>query len=110
MKPLLSSLLIIAALTAAPSPAKRKFTGKITDSMCATADHSRMRMGPTDAECTIACITAHGALYVLYDGKEVYTLSDQQTPEKFTGKKVAVTGTLDAKTKTIHVDSIIAAK
>jgi hypothetical protein len=69
-----------------------------------------MRMGPTDAECTIACVLAHGALYVLYDGKEVYTLSDQQTPERFAGKKVTVTGTLDAKTKTIRVASITAAK
>jgi len=67
-----------------------------------------MRMGPTDAECTIACINAHGALYVLYDGKEVYTLSDQKTPEKFAGKKVTVTGTLDAKSTTIQVDSITA--
>ena len=33
-----------------------------------------MRMGPTDAACTIACISAHGATYVLYDGKDVYTL------------------------------------
>ncbi len=69
-----------------------------------------MRMGPTDAECTIACINEHGAVYVLYDGKDVYTLSDQQTPEKFAGKKVTVTGTLDAKAKVIHVDSINAAK
>jgi len=108
MKPLIFSLLIIAALTAAP--AKEMFTGTITDSMCAEADHSRMRMGSTDAECTVACVAAHGALYVLYDGKEVYTLSDQQTPEKFAGKKVTVTGTLDARTKTIQVDSITAAK
>src|ERR1051326_8052148 len=93
------SLLVIAALSAAQG--KVTFTGVITDSMCATADHSRMKMGPTDAECTVACVLAHGALYVLYDGKEVYTLSDQATPEKFAGKKVTVTGTLDAKTKTI---------
>ena len=106
MKPLIFSLLIIAALAAAQG--KRTFIGAITDSMCATADHSRMRMGSTDAECTIACISAHGAMYVLYDGKEAYTLSDQQTPEKFAGKKVTVTGTLDAKTKTIQVDSITA--
>jgi hypothetical protein len=108
MRPLLFSLLLMAALTAAPG--KRKFTGAITDSMCATADHSRMKMGPTDAECTIACINEHGALYVLYDGKEAYTLSDQKTPEKFAGKKVTVSGTLDAKTKTIQVDSIVAAR
>ena len=108
MKPLIFSLLVVAALAAAQG--KQKFTGAITDSMCATADHSRMRMGSTDAECTIACISAHGATYVLYDGKEVYTLSDQQTPEKFAGKKVTVTGTLDARTRTIQVDSITTAK
>src|SRR3984957_12709581 len=108
MKRLFIGLVIMAALVAAPG--KRKFTGAITDSMCATADHSHMKMGPTDAECTIACINEHGALYVLYDGKEVYTLSDQRTPEKFAGKKVTVAGTLDAKTKTLQVDSINAAK
>jgi hypothetical protein len=108
MKPLLVSVLTIAALNAAP--AKQKFTGIITDSMCATADHSRMRMGSTDAECAIACSDAHGAQYVLFDGKEAYTLSDQKTPERFAGKKVTVTGTLDAKTKAIQVDSITAAK
>jgi len=69
-----------------------------------------MRMGPTDAECTIACVRAHDAFYVLYDGKAAYILSDQQTPEKFAGQKVTVTGTLDAKSHTIQVDSITAAK
>jgi len=108
MKPLILSLLIIAALAAAPG--KRKFTGTITDSMCAQADHSRMRMGPTNAECTMACVSAHDAMYVLYDGKEVYTLSDQRTPEKFAAQKVTVIGTLDARTRTIQVDSITAAK
>src|SRR5512142_515108 len=112
MKPLLLGSLIIAALVAAPE--KQKFTGVVTDSMCSSADHKGMRMGPTDAECTVACVLAHGALYVLYDGKEVYTLSDQTAPEKFAGKKVTVTGTLDSKTKTIHMDnsvgSITAAK
>ena len=86
-----------------------KFTGTITDSMCPTADHSRMRMGSNDAECTIACMSSHGAPYVLYVGKDTYNLSDQKTPEKFAGKKVTVTGTLDAKTSTIRVDSITAA-
>ena len=108
MKPLIVSLLLVSALSAAQ--AKRQFTGTITDSMCAEADHSRMRMGATDADCTIACVSAHGALYVLYDGKQSYTLSDQQTPEKFAGKKVTVTGSLDGKTSTIQVDSITAAK
>ena len=104
MKPLLVSLLISATVAAAQG--KQSVTGTITDNICAAADHSRMRMGPTDAECTIACIEAHGATYVLYDGKEIYALSDQKTPEKFAGKKVIVTGSLDVKTKTIRVDSI----
>jgi len=97
------------ALLAAP-PAKQTFTGVVTDSMCPDADHSQMRMGPTDAECTNACVNIHDAMYVLYDGKQTYTLSDQKTPERFAGKKVTVTGTLDAKTKTIRVGSITAAK
>ena len=108
MKRLILSVLAIAALAAAQR--KQTFTGAITDDMCARGDHSGMRMGPTDAECTIACVMVHGASYVLYDGKEVYTLSDQQKPEKFAGKKVTVTGTLDAKARTIQVDSIAAAK
>src|SRR2546428_7547823 len=108
MKHLISSLLAVAALSAAPG--RQTFTGIITDNMCAKASHSQMRMGPTDAECTIACIGVHGATYVLYGGKDVYTLSDQRTPEKFAGQKVRVIGTLDTKTKTIQVDSIAAAK
>jgi hypothetical protein len=108
MKTRILLLLLIAVFAAAQG--KQRFTGIITDSMCADGDHSHMRMGPTDAECTVACVLAHGAQYVLYYGKQTYTLSDQQTPEKFAGKKVTVTGTLDAKTKTIRVDSITAAK
>jgi hypothetical protein len=107
LKSLIASLLMIAALPSAQ--AKRQFMGTITDGMCPLADHSRMRMGSTDAECTIACIEAHGALYVLYDGQNAYTLSDQKTPQKFAGQRVSVTGTLDARTRTIQVDSISAA-
>jgi hypothetical protein len=108
MKHLIVSLLAVAALSAAP--AKQTFTGIVTDNMCAKADHSQMQMGPTDAECTKACVSVHGAAYVLYDGKNVYTLSDQRTPEKFAGQKVRVVGTLDAKITTIQVDSITTAK
>ena len=107
MKLLILSLL---AMTALAPQAKRTFTGTITDSMCENGDHSHMRMGPTDAECTKACVEEHDASLVLYDGKNVYMLSDQRTPAKFAGQKVRVTGTLDAKAKTIQVESIAAAK
>jgi hypothetical protein len=107
MKFLLALLLLVAQSSA---PAKQTFTGTITDDRCAKADHSGMRMGPNDAECTKACVALHGASYVLYDGKSAYVLSDQKLPEKFAGQKVAVTGALDAKTKTIRVESIATAK
>src|SRR5438309_1584471 len=81
---LLSSCLAVAVLSAAPP--KQTFTGTITDSMCGKADHSQMQMGPTNAACTLACVDVHGATYVLYDGKNAYTLSDQKTPEKFAGQ------------------------
>ena len=108
MKSLILSLILIAAFPSAQS--KRQFTGTITDSMCPDGDHSRMRMGTTDAECTLACIDAHGATFVLYDGKNTFALSDQKMPEKFAGQKVTITGTLDAKTKKIQADAIIARK
>jgi hypothetical protein len=108
MKSLIVILLAAASLSAVQG--KQTFTGTITDNMCARANHSQMQMGPTDAECVTACVSAHGATYVLYDGTNVYELSDQKTPEKFAAKKVTVTGMLDAKTKTIKVDSITAAK
>ena len=96
--------------TLASAQGKQRFTGTITDNMCPEGDHSRMRMGATDAECTIACVSVHDAKFALYDGKELLALSDQKAPEKFAGKKVIVTGTLDVKSKKILVDSIIAAK
>ena len=108
MKRFVFPLLLIAVLASAQG--KRAFTGIITDSMCADGDHSRMKMGDNDAECTRACIDAHGAEYVLYDGKETYTLSDQQAPAKFAAQKVTVIGALDPKTKTIKVESIKPAK
>ncbi len=108
MKYLIFNLLAVAALAAAPG--KRTFTGIITDDNCPKADHSQMQMGPTDAECAMACIDVHGAMYGLYDGKNFYTMSDQRTPAKFVGQKVRVIGTLDTKTKTIQMDSITLAK
>jgi len=98
--------LALTALSAVQG--KQTFTGVITDSECSTGDHSHMRMGPTDAECASACISEHGASYVLHDGKNVYALSDQKTPARFAARKVKVTGTLDARRKTIQVDSITA--
>src|SRR3954469_1663054 len=110
MKRVLLIGLAAASLSAAQAAKTQTFVGTITDSMCEKADHSRMQMGPTDADCVKACVAAHGATYVLWDGKNVYELSDQQAPEKFAAQRVRVAGTLDAKTNKISVTSIVAAK
>lgn len=94
----------VASLSAGQSP--QTFTGVITDDLCARDGHAQMRMGPTDAECTRACVAAHGAAYVLLDGKDVYGLSDQRRPESFAGRKVQVVGTLEKGSRTIRVESI----
>src|SRR4051812_36695551 len=94
---ILASMGAVSGASQAPGQARRTFTGTITDGMCAAADHSQMKMGPTDAECAAECVSAHGALFVLFDGKNAFTLSDQKTPEKLAGRKVTVTGTLNAK-------------
>src|SRR6188508_1348673 len=104
MKSVLALLLAVAGVSAAP-PAQT-FTGTITDDMCALAGHASMRMGPTDADCTRACVSRHGASYVLLEGKNVYVLSDKKMPDRLAGQKVSVVGTLDQKTKTIRVELI----
>ncbi len=60
--------------------------------MCARGDHSKMRMGSNDAECTNACVESHGAAYVLFDGKVSYTLKGKQPLQKLAGQKVQVVG------------------
>jgi len=105
-KALLAALLAASTLGAAPSA--DTFVGTISDDMCG-ASHAAMRMGPTDAECTNACVEEHDAAYVLVDDRRVYALSGQRVPKAFAGRKVTVSGTLDAATQTITVTSIAAA-
>jgi hypothetical protein len=104
---LAGALVAIAALSAAAGP--QTFTGIVSDDICVKGDHSHMRMGPTDAECVVACVSGHDAAYVLYDGKNFYKLSGRQALEKFAGHKVKVTGELDEKTQIIRMDSITSA-
>ncbi len=53
-------------------------------------------------------IARDGDLFVLQDssGKTAYRLDDQNKASQFDGKKVKVTGTLDAANNLIHVQSI----
>ncbi len=97
-------LLALAALAGSGAAQKAQvFTGVITCTMCKN-DHSAMGISPED-RCVRECIK-HGAKYALFDGKNLYRLSDQQTPEKFAAQKVRVTGVLFEKTGIIKVDKI----
>jgi hypothetical protein len=96
-----ASLLIAGALIA--GAAGSTYTGVITDTMCGR-DHAAMKITP-DSKCVLECVK-HGSKYALFDGKNVYVLSDQKTPEQFAGKKVKITGALNEKTKILKVDSI----
>jgi hypothetical protein len=104
----MKTLILLIAAMAAPAAGPRTFTGVITDDMCKLG-HTAMNMGP-DPECVRRCVREMGSKYALYDGKKVYKLSDQKTPENFAGKKVAVKGVLYEKTGIIKVESIAAAK
>jgi hypothetical protein len=93
----------------------RTFSGNIMDSQCSKmGSHEAMKKKAgiaTDAECTKQCVSM-GGKYVLYNPatKTVYQLDDQKKPEEFAGEKVTVKGAYDKATKTIHVESIEAAK
>ncbi len=108
MKTAIVALLLLVGFPAASRT--ETFAGTVSDDMCSRADHSQMRMGSSDAECTTACIDAHGASYVLYDGKNVFLLSSRQTLAPFAGQRVKVVGELDTKTRTVRVDAIALVK
>ena len=103
-------LLLFVGLSFA-APANKTYRGEIMDSACAAmGSHEAMMKGNpnmTAKQCSVACVQ-HGAKYVLYDAatKTVYQLDDQKKPEQFAGEKVAVTGALNAGSKTIHVTGI----
>lgn len=104
-------LLAVASLSL-PVVAQQKqtYVGIVTDTMC-NRDHKAMNhMGPED-KCVRDCVgDGRTYKYALADAKGVYVLSDQETPAKFAGRKVKVTGVLYPKTNIIKVESIVAAK
>jgi hypothetical protein len=92
-----------AAALLVSTPAKRTFTGIVTDKMCG-ADHTMMNVKP-DAKCARECVKA-GTQWALVEGGHVYVLGDGKAVDAFAGQKVKVSGTLDATTNTIKVDAI----
>lgn len=97
-------IVFAAAALLAATPAKRTFSGIVTDKMCG-ADHTMMNVKP-DAKCVRECVKA-GSQWALVEGANVYVLSNAKAADALAGQKVKVTGTLDTKTNTIQVDTIV---
>jgi hypothetical protein len=79
------------------------FTGVITDTMCG-AKHTMVKDQPDD-KCISMCVKGSSE-YALFDGTNIYKLSDQSKPAKFAAQKVKINGTLNPKTNTIKLTSI----
>jgi hypothetical protein len=109
-------VLTLAALAFAGSDDSWTFRGEIGDSQCALNVHSLTRshqemlksksMGGTSISCTLYCVKYLGGDLVLTSRKHVYHLDNQALAHKFIAQKVKITGTLDQKTDTIHVEKI----
>jgi hypothetical protein len=109
-------LLAMAAFSHAGDEQVRTFRGEIADNQCAlnihslTHSHQEMlkskSMGGDSASCAQYCVRYLGGSFVLSSKKEVYRLDYQGNAEKFAGKRVKISGTLDGKTKTIHVNKM----
>ncbi|HET6936458.1 MAG TPA: DUF5818 domain-containing protein [Candidatus Angelobacter sp.] len=113
---------VVVLLAASASMAKDKdgvvtLRGAITDSQCAFNVHSDARThdwmikkgvpGAADAKsCTLHCVKDMGGNFVLVVKDEVYRLSDQNYAEKFAGKEVKATGTVEPSTHTLRVSKI----
>jgi hypothetical protein len=101
MKVTLFAIVFAGALLAAGTV--QTVTGVITDTMCG-AKHTMMK-GQSDEECVRMCAKG-SAEYALYDGMNVWKLSDQKAAAKFAAKRVKVTGVADQKTMTIRTASM----
>jgi hypothetical protein len=63
-------------------------------------------MGGNATDCTLYCVRYHGGDFVLAHQDVVYRLDNQGMAQRFAGRKVKVTGTLQPDKKTIEVVKI----
>ena len=106
MKAMVSVFILVVGLAPLVGAQQSKtYVGVITDTMCVD-DHKPMKVSP-DAKCVRDCVgDARTYKYALADGKNVYKLSDQETPAKMAGARVRVTGVLYPKTNILKVERI----
>src|ERR1017187_908590 len=116
-----TALFLVAAFVQAGSKSGQQqnntplsYTGEIMDSKCAgQGSHSQVmaKEGLKAAkDCTLLCMK-DASKFVLYsaDAKRSATPAARDKPREYAGEKVTIVGTYDGETKTIHIQSIIAA-
>lgn len=98
------AVVLASGLLVAQAADASKSTGWISDDMCG-AKH----MG-TGADCVKSCI-ASGMKPVFVDSKkQVWSIDNPEAVKNFYGDKVTVSATENAARKSLHVESIEAAK
>ncbi len=107
MKRIVAVLVLVLSFAAVAASAadSTKISGWISDSMCG-AKHAG-----TGAACVKKCI-AGGMSPVFVDEakKAVWTIDNPDAVKGFYGDHVTVTATADEAKKSVHIDSIAAAK
>jgi len=107
MKRIVASLIVVFsfAFVAARAADSGKVTGWISDSMCG-AKHAG-----SNAACVKKCIEGGMApVFVDEAKKEVWKIDNPDAVKNFHGDHVTVAATTDEDKKSVHIDSIEAAK
>ena len=107
MKRVLALLVVVFSLAAAATRAadSTKINGWISDSMCG-AKHAG-----SGAACVKKCIDGGmQPVFVDDDKKAVWKIDNPDTAKGFYGDHVTVSATTDADKKSVHIESIEAAK
>jgi uncharacterized protein (DUF58 family) len=96
----------LLSLTAKAADSGSRYTGWISDSMCG-AKHAG-----TGSECVKKCIKEMGSAPVFVDEvqKVVWTIDNPEAVKAFYGDHVIITATADSTKKSVHIDSVVAAK
>ena len=107
MKRIVASLVVVFsfALMAARAADSTKVSGWISDSMCG-AKHAG-----TNGACVKKCIqNGMAPVFIDEDKKAVWKIDNPDAVKSFYGDHVTVSATTDEDKKSVHIDSIEAAK
>ncbi|HEU5458050.1 MAG TPA: hypothetical protein VFU68_05490 [Terracidiphilus sp.] len=108
MKRLMAVFLLVAASAAVAAHAadSAKIDGWISDTMC------RAKHTGSGAECVKSCIkNGMKPVFVDQSKKEVWSIDNPgAVKEAFYGAHVSITASMDTAKKSVHIDSIAAAK